>query len=311
VSALRVVLNIHATLERYLTRMTRPVPDDTRGILDPVEMMRHVDFSRSPAGDALDGLVEWFWSVTWELPDGRVHDQQVLNHPAGNISIGTLDDAGVPLDPAEGRVYGVMTKVSHRRLTSTGWTVAARTSVGGLGVLLDAPAKAVVDTELSLDRALPGLDGQRLVARVRTEHCNESRIDCLRYELDKMVSRREPTLIAEAREVAAVAAAAEHDRTVRRVEQIATLAGISVRTLQRLFDYHVGVSPSFVIRRWRIIEAAEAARKATDTGGEWSGWATVAAELGYADQAHLTRDFRRHLGTSPATYLAQTNVSNT
>lgn len=292
-----------------MSAVARPVPDDTRGILDPVEMMRHVDFARSPAGDALDGLIEWFWSVSWEFPEGFVHEQQVLNHPAGNISIGTLDDAGVPLDPAEGRVYGVMTRVSHRRLTSTGWTVAARTSVGGLGVLLDAPARAAVDTELSLDGALPGLDA-RLVDRVRAEQSDESRIDCLRRELNEMVAHREPTLIAEAREVAEVAAVAENDRTVRRVEQLATLAGISIRTLQRLFDYHVGVSPSFVIRRWRIIEAAEAARNAIDADGEWSGWATVAAELGYADQAHLTRDFRRHIGTSPAAYLAQTTDSN-
>lgn len=291
--------------------MARPIPDDTRGILDPVEMMRHVNFSRFPAGDALDGLIEWFWSVTWDLPDGYVHDQQVLNHPAGNISIGTIDDAGVPLDPAEGRVYGVMTKVSHRRLTSAGWTVAARTSVGGLGVLLDAPARAVVDTELNLARALPGLDGKRVTARVRSERCNEGRVDCLRRELDRMVSRREPALIAEAREVVEVAAVAEHDRSVRRVEQLASIAGTSIRTLQRLFDYHVGVSASFVIRRWRIIEAAEAARKAIDTDSEWKGWATVAAELGYADQAHLTRDFRRHLGISPAMYLAQTTVSST
>lgn len=310
--ALRWVLNIHATGSRdSLSAVAKPVPEDTRGIIDPVEMMRYVDFTRSPAGDVLDGLIEWFWSVAWELPDDRVHDQQVLNHPAGNISIGTLDDAGVPLDPAEGRVYGVMTKVSHRRLTSTGWTVAARTSVGGLGVLLDAPAKAVVDTELSLDGALPGLDGRRLIVRVRAEHSNENRVDCLRRELNKMVSRREPSLIAEAREVTEVAAVAEHDRTVRRVEQLATLAGISVRTLQRLFDHHVGVSPSFVIRRWRIIEAAEAARAAIDADGVWSGWATVAAELGYADQAHLTRDFRRHLGTSPAAYLARTSSSST
>lgn len=305
------VLKNHDTDPRSsLAIVAKPVPDDTRGIIDPLEMLRYVDFARSPAGDALDGLIEWFWSVAWDLPADRVHNQQVLNHPAGNISIGTLDDAGVPLDPAAGRVYGVMTKVSHRRLTSSGWTVAARTSVGGLGVLLDAPAKAVVDTELSLG-ALPGLDGHRLLAHVRAEHSNEKRIDCLREELNRLVSRRNPSLIAEAREVTEVATAAEHDRTVRRVEQLAVIAGISVRTLQRLFDYHVGVSPSFVIRRWRIIEAAEAARAAVDAEGEWSGWAAVAAELGYADQAHLTRDFRHHLGTSPAAYLAQTTRSGT
>lgn len=302
-------LNNHANCwTSSLEFVTNPVPTDTRGIIDPVEMMRYVDFARSPAGDVLDGLIEWFWSVAWELPGDRVHDQQVLNHPAGNISIGTLDDTGEPLDPAQGRIYGVMTEVSHRRLTSTGWTVAARTAVGGLGVLLDAPAKTAVDSELSLD-ALRGLDGTQVVARVRSEQSNEERIDHLRSELNQLVSRREPSVIAEAREVTKVAAAAERDRTVRRVEQLATLAGISVRTLQRLFDYHVGVSPSFVIRRWRIIEAAEAARAAIDTDNEWNGWATVAAELGYADQAHLTRDFRRHIGTSPAAYLARTTRS--
>lgn len=65
------------------------------------------------------------------------------------------------------------------------------------------------------------------------------------------------------------------------------------------------MSPSFVIRRWRIIEAAEAARTAIDTDGEWSGWASVAAELGYADQAH------RHLGTSPGAYFARAASANT
>ena len=290
--------------------MVRPVPDDTRGIIDPAEMLRHVDFERSPAGDALAGLIEWFWSVAWDLPEGCVHDQQVLGHPAGNISVGTVDDAGVPLDPAGGRVYGVMKKVSRRRLTSAGWTVAARTCVGALGVFLDAPAKALVDSQTGLD-GLPGLDGERLLERVRVARSNTERVACLRHGLDRLVSRREPSLIAEAREVTEVARVAEHDRTVRRVEQLAGVAGVSVRTLQRLFDVHVGVSPSFVIRRWRIIEAAEAARAAVDTGQEWSGWATVAAELGYADQAHLTRDFRHHLGTSPSAYLARTTHAGT
>lgn len=286
--------------------MPRPIPDDTRGILDPVGMMRHVDFDRSPPGEDLDGLIEWFWSVAWDLPEAVVHDQQVLNHPAGNISIGTLDDAGVPLDPAEGRVYGVMTSVSNRRLTATGWTIAARVSVGGLGVLLGAPAKTAVDTELTLDEAIPNLDGPPLVAEVRADQPNDARVDRLRRALIDVLDHRDPALIAEAREVNAVAAVAEHDRRVRRAEQLATVAGVSVRTLQRLFDHHVGVSPSFVIRRWRIIEAAEAARAAIDADRAWDGWAAVAAELGYADQAHLTRDFRRHIGTSPAAYLAST-----
>lgn len=297
-------MNNHANLEGTPSTPRTEMPDDTRGIIDPVEMMRWVDFGRSPAGAALDGVVEWFWSVAWDLPVDTAHDQAVLNHPAGNVSIGTVDDRGVRLDPAEGRVYGVMTGLSHRHLSGSGWNVAARTTVGGLGVLLDAPATTATDAQLELGTALPGFPADRVVAAVRGAEDDPARIEVLRSALGELVERRDPAMVAEARHVVEVAALAEHDRTVCRVEQLAAAAGASVRTLQRLFDTHVGVGPSFVIRRWRIIEAAEAARRALEGGDEWQGWAAVAAELGYADQAHLTRDFRRHLGTSPSAYLA-------
>ena len=32
-------------------------------------------------------------------------------------------------------------------------------------------------------------------------------------------------------------------------------------------------------------------------------WARIAAECGYADQAHLTREFRRFTGTTPAALI--------
>jgi AraC-like DNA-binding protein len=285
--------------------MGSPLPDDTRGIVDPAPMMRVVDFDRHPPGDALDGLVEWFWSVAWDLPDGQAHDQQVLGHPAGNISVGTIDDDGTVLDPAGGRVYGVQTGVSHRHLTSAGWTVAARTTVGGLGAFLDRPARVAADRQLSLPEALPGVDGPGLVARVSGAGDNPTRVERLRAELSQVIERRDPALVDEARRVVELVRITEHDRTVCRVEQLASLAGASVRSLQRLFDRHVGASPSFVIPRWRIIEAAEAARRAVDEGQSWRGWADVAADLGYADQAHLARDFGRHLGVSPSAYLAR------
>ena len=283
--------------------MASPVPDDTRGIVDPAAMLRLVQFARYPAGDELAGLVDWLWSVSWALPPGAVHHQQVLNHPAGHISIGTLDDAGVPLDPPQGRVYGVLQGISERRLTATGWTVAARTSVGGLGALLGRSARWAADRQLTLAEAIPGLEAPAVVGGVAALDANPERVDLLRSALAELVARRDPALVAEAREVAAVADLVERDRTLCRIEQLASVAGVSVRSLQRLFDRHVGASPSFVIRRWRIIEAAEAARHAAEHGGRWQGWARVAAELGYADQAHLARDFRRHLGVPPSTYV--------
>ena len=49
--------------------------------------------------------------------------------------------------------------------------------------------------------------------------------------------------------------------------------------------------------RFRILDAAAAAH-----GGEPVDWAALAVELGFTDQAHLTRAFTAVVGTPPATY---------
>lgn len=40
-----------------------------------------------------------------------------------------------------------------------------------------------------------------------------------------------------------------------------------------------------------------------DVGGDIE-WADLAVELGWFDQAHLIRDFKRHTGVTPTRYLA-------
>nr|WP_246232144.1 helix-turn-helix transcriptional regulator [Nakamurella aerolata] len=115
--------------------------------------------------------------------------------------------------------------------------------------------------------------------------------------LAELVAAADPRRLATAREVAGIARAAEVDRSIRSAVELARPAGLSVRTLQRLFAEYAGASPTWVIRRYRLIDAAERVR-----AGESVVWADVAAELGYADQAHLTRDFSRALGSPPSAY---------
>jgi AraC-like DNA-binding protein len=53
------------------------------------------------------------------------------------------------------------------------------------------------------------------------------------------------------------------------------------------------------MRRARLHEAAQRA-----DSGDPVDWAVLAADLGYADQAHLTRDFTATLGVPPTRYTA-------
>jgi AraC-like DNA-binding protein len=88
-----------------------------------------------------------------------------------------------------------------------------------------------------------------------------------------------------------------HDREVARVEEVVERFGVPARTLQRLFNRYVGVSPKWVLRRYRLHEAA--ARLADE---QHRPWAEVAAELGYFDQSHFIRDFTAAVGLTPAAY---------
>lgn len=286
-------------------------PDDTRGIVDPAVMRRHAVLNRYPAGPVLAGIVDWFWAVSWHLPPGTEHVQSVLNHPGANISIGTVDDAGATPERPQGRVYGLNRGLSARRLVGSGWTVAAKTTVGGLGALIDGPAIALTDRRASLDEAL-GLDGDALVQRVTDRTTEPERVEALRQALEEVLGCRDPRRIAQARRLSAAARIAERDPATARVEHLTVAVGVSLRTLQRLFGEYVGASPAWVIRRWRVIEVAEQARSAAlpDAGaragpGPAPTWAEIAADLGYSDQAHLVREFRANLGTTPAAYAAR------
>ena len=70
-----------------------------------------------------------------------------------------------------------------------------------------------------------------------------------------------------------------------------------MRTLERRFRRLVGVSPKWVVKRYRLIEAAERLRE--DPG---ASIARLAAELGYFDQPHFVRDFKALVGEPPGRY---------
>nr|MBK7066264.1 helix-turn-helix transcriptional regulator [Deltaproteobacteria bacterium] len=88
------------------------------------------------------------------------------------------------------------------------------------------------------------------------------------------------------------------DPSLVRVDLLAERAGLSMRSIQRLFLQEVGVPASQVVRRARMQEAASASPGALSPGT----WADLAAELGYTDQSHFIRDFKQQIGQTPTRY---------
>jgi AraC-like DNA-binding protein len=83
-----------------------------------------------------------------------------------------------------------------------------------------------------------------------------------------------------------------------KVASIAQKIGWSRKHLARRFTAEIGLGPKTVSRIVRLNRAMAAAR-----AGE-GGWAGIAAGCGYADQAHLVREFRELAGAAPTEWAA-------
>jgi AraC-like DNA-binding protein len=101
----------------------------------------------------------------------------------------------------------------------------------------------------------------------------------------------------DARLVRRVVELAETDRTILRADDLAHASGLGLRSLQRLVREQLGLTPKWLIRRYRMQEAAAAL-----AGPDAPGLADLAASLGFSDQAHLTREFRAVIGETPRRY---------
>jgi len=83
----------------------------------------------------------------------------------------------------------------------------------------------------------------------------------------------------------------------RPVAEIAAGLGVSHGHLDRQFTGQVGLSPRTLARILRL-------RRLLDHIDVYESvaWANWASELGWFDQAHLIRDFKRHTGVTPSEY---------
>ena len=82
-----------------------------------------------------------------------------------------------------------------------------------------------------------------------------------------------------------------------RLDAARARLGVSERALERLLRERTGRAPLF----WKnLARARRCARAVVAEDAASGGLSDIAAEHGYADQAHMTRDLRRWFGAAPS-----------
>jgi AraC-like DNA-binding protein len=252
-----------------------------RSARDPRELdgawVRHQRIAYPEPAPDVAPFVQRFWSVEWDY--ATPYRQKIV--PLPNVQL-TVVRGGAP------QVHGVSSRFGVKELAGRGAVVGAAFRIGAFRAFLGGPVAELTD------RTVPAADLPTLSG------APEAPVTAATLEAWLRARLPAPAPDDGGREAAAAVALVAAEPSLRRVDELAEATGSSVRRLQRLFAEHVGVGPKWVIRRYRLHEVTE--RMAAGRRVDWAG---LAADLGYADQAHFVRDFTDLFGEPPTHYAAR------
>lgn len=249
-------------------------------IITPDSASRVTGMVRAAPDPAIADLVEQHWIVTWDQRGEAPARREILPDPCVNLTV----------EPTGRLIYGVGSGRSIRLLEDEGMVIGTKFRPGGFSGFLPGSVSRLTGRVLTLPEAF-GAAGEELDAALLAAPDISAAIAALTGFLRTHRPRADLQ-----RELATEIAEAMRDAGPDgSVAGIAGDFGVSPRTLQRLFARHIGASPKQVLQRHRRQQAVD---RIADPGGP--SLARIAAELGYADQSHLTRDFRATLGRGPS-----------
>jgi AraC-like DNA-binding protein len=160
-----------------------------------------------------------------------------------------------------------------------------RFRIGAAGAALGLPASELLDEIVPLEQ-IWGAAGRRLEDRVALA---ARPLDALVAGVHDRIAGAGDDLVREA--VFRLRGGEDS------VERLARATAVSERQLRRRFERGVGYGPRTLRRVLRF-------QRFLGLATEGGSLARLAADAGYADQAHLVRDCRRLAGTTPSALLA-------
>ena len=253
----------------------------------PAGEMRHA--RRSPSPD-LSTWIAHYWMIQWDLQGCDPHRAESLPHP----------NVHVIFEPSASVVSGVHTQKFSRILEGQSQVFGIKFKPGAFRPFLKYAVSKLADRMVPMKSVLGKTkkDDQELQAlqAVVLSYCSENeKVEAANAFFRARMPKPDKAVALAGELVEKIL----QDREIKTVDDLAAKVGIGKRSLQRLFNDYVGVSPKWVIRRYRLHELIERAHS-----GQPSDWPQLALELGYFDQAHLINDFRALTGYSPTEYQA-------
>lgn len=245
-------------------------------------------------------FVRLLWAGFTPLASARPGREHVL--PTGHMHL-ALRWGGPPLhllggaqrseieSPGHAVVGGARTGYYAKQGGTHGWSVGAQLEPGAAGALLRTSAADLAERHT----ALADVCGPGAVAELM--ECLQAQGDpaaCLQV-LERWLLARMATQVRGLHPAVAAALASLHGGA--QVQQAVAASGLSHRHLIARFREATGLAPK---QHARVLRLQLALAGLATPGLQAAG---IAADAGFADQAHFTREFRELTGVTPTDWL--------
>ncbi|MFJ9781568.1 DUF6597 domain-containing transcriptional factor [Amycolatopsis sp. NPDC101161] len=253
-----------------------------RGIVAEATARTMFTLTRYAPAPELAEFVDYHWVLHWDLRGKPAYDQRVLPNLAVHVTF----------FPGASGVHGPAHDVFSHRLEGRVQGLGVRFRPGCFRAFLGRPVSDITD------RAVPLADvfGRKAIEAAESVQ-NAADDTQMVHAVDNLLIANPVELSPAARRAAEAVESIARDPGITRVAQLCADTGLTTRSVQRLFAEHVGCTPKWAIRIYRLNDAAQ--RITTEGEPDYAG---LAVRLGYSDQSHFIRDFRAVTGQPPAEY---------
>lgn len=261
------------------------------------------EFHRAAPRPPLDAFVEAIWAVRGSggyrrfvmLPNGAL--QLMINFGAPHC---VLAAGGRSLDLSfrSAWIAGMQDAPLEIESPAASDLLAIRFYPGGAHAVLPLPLHAVTNEVIEADTVLRSAIHE-LRERLALAPDWAARLRATESWLLARLRPREP----DHRRIASAVAALSVNQARASVQDTCEQLGLSNRHLIALFRSFVGLPPKTFARVRRFHAALEQLPISTSR-------AALAIDLGYADQAHFGKEFRRFAGVAPGDFVRRRGVDN-
>ncbi|GIP34199.1 helix-turn-helix domain-containing protein [Paenibacillus sp. J2TS4] len=242
-------------------------PRPSLGVLHLQEGEKKFQLTRHVPSEDIGFFVKHFWIVSWDLIGQLSYSQEVVPNPCVNMVF----------ERNHSSIYGASRQKFSRLLQGMDQVFGVKFKPGGFYPFVKWPISRLTAGSIPVENVF-NAESDQIGSSILSQDDPHKMVKLAESLIRQQLPDQDERIVL----INEIIDRVQADRSITKVDQICETFQLNIRKLQRIFSQYVGVSPKWVIKLYRLQNAAEAMDQ-----GQCINWLDLSIELGYYDQSHF------------------------